>query len=245
MELSGISVAPKIDYWDWLPPTETPQIDLYLTIHFNEQWEPLKEGRIKFGLRGGELRLRLMGAEIPIESRHLGGSVELLLPRNQEPQREEIAPTNNYTPNSALIGGRIGEVLSLEEGVRIPPLRTNKIFEAEPDKNHPFQGNICHITKKVSEANPTWIFEEEIGKPVLKGFLHKVKLATLNVTAFPCRIQATFEVSGRDICLTDAEGLWQSDISRNKRAVLEQLTIRRVLEPKFKPYLSRVQLRYE
>lgn len=245
MELSGISVAPKTDYWDWLPATETPQIDLYLTIHFNEQWEPLKEGRIKFGLRGGELRLRLVGAEIPIESRHLGGSVELLLPRNQEPQKEEIAQTNNYTPNSALTRGRIGEVLSLEEGVRIPSLPTNKIFEEESEKNEPFQGNICHITKKVSEANPTWIFEEEIGKPVLKGFLHKVKLATLNVTAFPCRIQATFEVSGRDICLTDAEGLWPSDISRNKRAVLEQLTIRRVLEPKFKPYLSRVVLLYE
>jgi hypothetical protein len=245
MELSGISVAPKIDYWDWLPATETPQIDLYLTIHFNEQWEPLKEGRIKFGLRGGELRLRLVGAEIPIESRHLGGSVELLLPINQEQQREEIAQTNNYTPNSPLTRGKISEVLSKREGVRIAPFSTQENFEELSEKNHPFQGNICHITKKVSEANPTWIFEEEIGKPVLKGFLHKVKLATLNVTAFPCRIQATFEVSGRDICLTDAEGLWQSDISRNKRAVLEQLTIRRVLEPKFKPYLSRVLLLYE
>ncbi|HBE20318.1 MAG TPA: hypothetical protein DEG17_23660 [Cyanobacteria bacterium UBA11149] len=245
IQLAGIPVPPKIDYWDWLPPRETPQIDLYLSIHFNEQWEPLHQGRIKFGLRGGELRLRLVGGEIPIESRYLGGCVELLLPRKEEPHQERIDQTNNYTSNSTLTRRIVGAAFPKSEGSRMDALETQKIFVGESDKDRPFHGNICHITKKVSEPNPTWIFEEEIGKPVLKGFLDKVKLATLNVTAFPCRIQATFEVSGRDICITDAEGLWQSDMSRNKMAVLEQLTIKRLLEPKFKPYLSRVMLRYE
>jgi hypothetical protein len=84
-----------------------------------------------------------------------------------------------------------------------------------------------------------------MGEPVLKGFLKRAKLATLNAIALPCRIEATFEVSKRDVCLTDAEGLWSPDISRNKRAVLDRLIVQRLLEPKFKPYLSRAELQYD
>jgi hypothetical protein len=84
-----------------------------------------------------------------------------------------------------------------------------------------------------------------MGEPVLKGLLEKAKLATVNVIALPCHVQATFEVSKRDVCLTDAEGLWPPDLTRNKRAVLDRLIVQRLLEPKFKPYLSRAELRYD
>jgi hypothetical protein len=97
----------------------------------------------------------------------------------------------------------------------------------------------------VTEENPVWIFEEEMGEPVLKGGLNQVKLGTLNILTLPCRVEATFEVSKRDVCLTDAEGLWSPDISRNKRAVLDRLIIQRLLEPKLKPYLSRAELHYD
>jgi hypothetical protein len=39
-------------------------LDLYLTIQFNEQWKSLLNGRIKFGLKGGELKLKLENGEI-------------------------------------------------------------------------------------------------------------------------------------------------------------------------------------
>ncbi len=39
--------------------TETEEIELYLNINFNEQWESLLGGRVKFGLKGGELKLNL------------------------------------------------------------------------------------------------------------------------------------------------------------------------------------------
>jgi len=35
------------------------KIDLYLTLKFSEQWENLLEGRVKIGLKGGELKLHL------------------------------------------------------------------------------------------------------------------------------------------------------------------------------------------
>ncbi len=56
--------------------TDTEQFDLYLTVNFNEQWEPILDGRVKFGLKGGELRLRLENGKISLSEsdRDLGDS---------------------------------------------------------------------------------------------------------------------------------------------------------------------------
>ncbi|QSJ18245.1 hypothetical protein JYQ62_05345 [Nostoc sp. UHCC 0702] len=57
---------------------QSGQIELPVTIRFNEQWEPLLNGRVKFGLKGGELKLKLENGEILDNSNHLIGSVELV-----------------------------------------------------------------------------------------------------------------------------------------------------------------------
>lgn len=108
-----------------------------------------------------------------------------------------------------------------------------------------FQFLACQVTTKGSEENPAWVFAVETGQLVLKGLLKQKLLGTLNVKARPCYVEATFEVSKRDIYITDAEGLWPPNISRNKLAVLERIIVLRLLESKFQPYVSRVELRYE
>lgn len=116
-----------------------------------------------------------------------------------------------------------------------------------------FQFTAYQVTTKGSEENPAWVFEVETGepdlkgllKPDLKGLLKNASLGTLNVTAKPCRVEATFEVSKRDVYLSDAEGLWPQNISRNKKAVLERMIALRLLESKLKPYLSQAQLQYD
>ena len=230
MTLTGIPVQPEHpDYLEFLQPWRSPQIDLYLTLKFNQQWESLPQGRIQFGLKGGALRLRVEGGEIPYESRIMG-SLELVLPR-----------VETDFPANRLIGDRIsGE---FEASTLDPPgnsVTENPLPTAQTDSH-----SICHVTTKVTEENPAWIFEEERGQPILKGSLNQVKLGTLRVSALPCRVDATFEVSRRDICLTHVEGLWSPTISRNKRAVLDRLIIQQLLERKFKPYLSRVELHYD
>ncbi len=240
IKLEGIPVQPENqDYLDfWSTSTQTEQIDLHLSVKFSEQWLPLRQGRVKFGLKGGELRLKLKNGEIPYESRELTGSFELSLIR--ERQKPEANRELKGTPP-------IARAIAPPS---MPPLNGKTKGQANPGteqrlgKNTP-SASVCQITTKVSEENPVWIFEEERGKPVLNGVLKKAKLATLNVTALPCSVEATFEVSKRDICLTDAEGLWPSNISRNKRAVLDRLIIQRLLDPKFKPYLSRAELLYD
>lgn len=227
IKLEGIPVQSEHEYQDvvW-DSTQTPQIDLHLTIKFNEQWEPLKGGRIKFGLKGGELRLKLENSEIPYEARHLVGAIELVGQDQQELQenfdKKHLASRRAF--NFTINGNQPKELKS--------PLIQQPV-------------SFCHVTTKVSEENPAWVFEAEISKQVLKGSLHQAKLATLNITALPCRVEATFEISKLDLCLTDAAGLWHPDISRNKKAVLERLIIQRLLEPKFKPYLSKAELHYD
>ncbi|MEZ2317848.1 MAG: hypothetical protein ACBR15_02450 [Microcoleus sp.] len=56
---------------------KSEQIDLPITIEFNEQWESLSRGRVKFGLKGGTLRLNLENAQIPDKLRNLTGLKEL------------------------------------------------------------------------------------------------------------------------------------------------------------------------
>ncbi|MCA1994798.1 MAG: hypothetical protein LDL41_22535 [Coleofasciculus sp. S288] len=238
IKLEGIPVqqenSDRFEFWHL--STQTHQIDLHLTIHFNEQWESLKQGRVKFGLKGGELRLKLEHCELPFESRELAGSFALGI----QTERQEPEASKKTTG----IEGGIRTTTSALDGSK-----TKTLFNGNPktdfNKTEAFQVSVCHVTPKVSEENPAWIFEEERGDPVLKGVLRQETLGTLNAIDLPCRVEATFEVSQRDVCLTDAEGLWPPDISRNKRAVLARLIIQRLLAPKFKPYLSRAELHYD
>jgi hypothetical protein len=93
MELEGIIV-------------EYDQIDLPITIEFNEQWETIELNeqwkwllgkRFKFGLKGGTLRLKLENAQIPEKLRNLTGLKEL-----KERQANENFPSIcEATPNGS------------------------------------------------------------------------------------------------------------------------------------------------
>lgn len=203
--------------------------ELYLTINFNEQWEPLIGGRIKFGLKGGELRLRLENSRSPHKLRKLTGRLQdaLQIERNEKEGTERQGGAE-----ASLAENRVGAKINL--GGKESGERTDK-----------FEFTACQVTTKGTETNPVWSFEERAGEGVLKGLLSEQKLATLNGTAKQCYVEATFEVSNRDVHLTDAEGLWPQDISRNKLAVLYEVLARFLLNNKLKPYLSRAELRYD
>ncbi|WP_293363473.1 pentapeptide repeat-containing protein [Microcoleus sp. CAWBG52] len=69
MQLEAIPVPSVAD--------QTQQLDIHLSLNFNEHWEPLLGGRVKFGLQGGTLKLNLENCEIPVASRQLVGDFEL------------------------------------------------------------------------------------------------------------------------------------------------------------------------
>lgn len=221
MQLEGIPVQSG--------STDTEQLELYLTINFNEQWEPLLGGRMKFGLKGGEVRLKLENAQMPLAARELNGSFNLSVQEERQ-QQEGSANQSNVEASLGESKSGVQEKLGTEKTTG----RTNQS-----------QLSSCQVSTKGSEVDPAWVFEGKTGKSVLKGLLKKAKLGIVDVTRKPCSIEATFEVSAQDVFMTDAEGLWHHDISPNKHAVLERKLILFLLETKLKPYLSWVQLRYE
>lgn len=190
------------------------QIKLYLTIQFKEQRELLVGGHIKFGLKGGKLRVKLKNAAIPATSNQLGRSYELAVQKKKPlasiPQQSEIQAN-----------------ISTDE------------------TSEPPQFISCKVAVRGTATRPVWVFEVDKGGSVLKGVLKNTALATLDITEKPCYIEATFEVAPKDIYLSEAEGLWPKNISKKKSAVIERAIIRRFLDLKLSPYLSRQTMRYD
>ena len=210
-------------------PVQPGQIDLYLTINFNEQCEPLVGGSVRFGLTGGELKLRLENGSIPYEFRELSGSLKL------SPHQKGQDPQDNQAQN-------IVESSVIQSQDNISQKRGTELTE---DKTNPPQLVGFQVTTKGSQQIPAWVFEVETGEPILKGSINNVKLATLKAITLPCYIEATFEVSLQDVYLTQTQGLWSPNISRNQLAVLERGIAQLLLKRKLKPYLSRQQIRYD
>jgi hypothetical protein len=208
------------------------QIELYVTLNFNEQWEELPAGRIKFGIRAGELRLTLENGRIPYKNREWNDTFNLSILK--ERQTREAEKKKGSGKASAASGG--------EFKFKVETKASSENTEETTDK---FQFSVAQVTTKGPEEEPGWVFEEKTGEQVLKGTISNQKLAAVAVNGEPCTIKATFEVSERDIYVSGGEGLWPSDISRNEKAVIERLIILNLLKSKIKPYISRQELQYE
>lgn len=52
--------------------SEKEQFELYLTLNFNQQWENLLDGKVKFALRGGQLSLNVKNGVITTHGQDIG-----------------------------------------------------------------------------------------------------------------------------------------------------------------------------
>lgn len=207
----------------------TDRIRLYLNLKFNEQEEQLPNGRLKFGLRGGKLTLKLENGRISPASPILNGSFALSGqpdPQNQENNDSQTRITVSFYEKKPGVKGSLG---------------TQKIAEKTQQGELP----ISQVSDRDEKNNPTWVFVIENDNSILKGLFKRALLGTLNVTAKPCRVEAIFYVSPHDIKITDTAGLLPDGISKKKRVVIERAIARRLLKQKMNPYLSRQELRYD
>jgi hypothetical protein len=203
------------------------QINLHLTIQFNEQQEQLLEGRIKFGLKGGKLSVKLKNGKISLSSNHLSGSYKLAIQQERQQEKSE-----NQSVDTSLSEGKL-------EG------KTNPTPKNTTGRTDNIQFTTCQVTLKGSEEIPVWVIGVESTESVLKGLLKNALLATINVKAKPCYVEAIFHVLPQDVCLSEAEGIWPQNISKKRRLIIERAIVRHFFKRKLMPYLSRQQLRYD
>ncbi|HEY9821011.1 MAG TPA: hypothetical protein V6D35_09580 [Candidatus Sericytochromatia bacterium] len=228
MKLEGILVQPEAQNKNNLKAESSPteHIKLLLTLQFREQRELLVDGHIKFGLKGGELRLKLKNAHVPLASSELEPSFKLSVQKKKQDKEATESPIDVEAES--------------QPGVKADP-NTNKTT----GRTDPFPFISCQVAQMGSKENPVWVFGVDKDELVLRGLLKNALLTNLNVTAKPCSVEATFQVLPRDVYLTQAEGLWPKNMSKKKIVVIERAIARRFLERKLKPYLSRQILRYD
>lgn len=234
MKLEGIVIEPeKPGIFNLkLKSAATEQIKLLLNLRFNEHWEQSLGGRFKFGLKGGELSLKLKNCTISLPSGALGKSFKLAAQTLPNDKKQQQAKANQDALEEAL-----PEIKSGDQG---------KISQSETAKKTDNSQLIsCQITTKGSEENLAWVFVLKTEEPILQGIIKNVILATINVTAKPCRVEAVFSVSAQDVYITESEGLWSENISKKRRIVIQRAIVHRLLKRKLKPYLSRQEMRYD
>jgi hypothetical protein len=233
LEISGEPVASESKGpFSLFKKSEPEAFSLSVRINFNEQWLVFSFGRVKFGLRGGELRLKLENGQMPSELRN--EALKKILARELEIERQ--------------LGGEQESKFQLE-GTVTPDLskaslkgvREQRRKESQGDK---FQLKIAQISHKGANNQPVWVFENRTGEPVLIGELAD-SLGKMLIAGVPWSVEATFTHEMRQVVITGLENLFKDDISGHKLNVFELAVAKLFLKHKTQPYLSRQVLRYE
>ena len=233
LEISGEPVASESKGpFSLFKKSEPEAFSLSVRINFNQQWLVFSFGRVKFGLRGGELRLKLENGQMPSELRN--EALKKILARELEIERQ--------------LGGE-QESKSQLEGSITPDLpkaslkgvREQRQKESQGDK---FQLKIAQISHKGANNQPVWVFENRTGEPVLIGELAD-SLGKMLIAGVPWSVEATFTHEMRQVVITGLENLFKDDISGHKLNVFELAVAKLFLKHKTQPYLSRQVLRYE
>jgi hypothetical protein len=208
-------------------PQMTPmQVDLVFNINFGEHQEPLERGHVRFGLKRGELKVTLTNGEVPLKNIKLNDVFETVVEKEVDVEK-----------------GRESQAVG-NLGINLGASGTSKESNKTTDKIK-YKEYQVRATGNLTE--PIWIFEVKTDKEILQGLLQNAPLATIDVTAKPCKLVVTFNVTRPEhICITDGAYLGANSITKKKTAIIERGIIHRLLEGRIKekPYLSQVELTY-
>ncbi|MEO0986505.1 MAG: hypothetical protein AAFY20_13255 [Cyanobacteria bacterium J06639_14] len=202
------------------------EVSLHLTLNFNEQWEEVPLGKVKFGLRGGDLRLFLTNGRAPYKLRSMASKLDLTFVK-------EVTLLNNIEVSSG------GDASFSSEGVTAQVSTSGKRLLGKTETS---EIKTCQVSSKGSLEEPAWTFRlKSLDNETLIGLIDR-HLCYMEILGFPSKLEAIFQVSRRDVWITDTEGIWPQNISSNKRAILERELLFYLIGSRFQPYLSRVTL---
>lgn len=238
LEISGEVVAPESKgFWPSPKKSEPDAIDLFVRINFNEQWITFSFGRVKFGLLGGELRLKLENGKMPSELRNK--DLKKVLEREYAIERQ----VGGEQERKSQVKGSLAPDLSK---AGLEAVGEDRRKDSRSDK---FQLKIAQISHKGADDQPVWVFENKTREPVLIGELAD-SLGKMLIEGIPCSIEAIFTPEMRQVIVTGLENLLGDDIGDRKLSILQlslfELGVAKLfLKYKTQPYLSRQVLRYE
>ena len=233
LEISGEVVAP-VSFLLSRKKSEPEAINLFVRINFNEQWIDFNFGRVKFGLRGGELRLKLENGKMPSELRNQ--DLKKSLEREYAIERQ----VGGEQERKSQVKGSLAPDLSK---AGLEAVGEDRRKDSRSDK---FQLKIAQISHKGADDQPVWVFENKTGEPVLIGELaDSLGKMLIEDKKKSWVIEAKFTTEMRQVVHTGLENLFKDDISGSKLKAFELVFAKKFLKNKTQPYLSRQVLRYE
>jgi hypothetical protein len=202
---------------------QTRESELQLTIRFGEQAILLPGKKsVTFGLRRGELKLKISQGLIPLEKMGLATLFQTKI--SIEKQRQE---------------GRTREAnIMKDSGLKLSD------SSSTTDK---VQETLSQVRTRGTETDPVWVFEEQI-QDCLSGSLVLERLGTVVIEGDNCIVIATFEVAHQsDIIFIEMDELLPQGILKvlspnNQRMICREFFIRCIL-PKLLQPLSQVEHR--
>ena len=221
--LFELSTRPKIikNFLGW--PSHIHH-EIFLNINFGEETLKVLGGTVSFGLRQGLLRLKLKGATLPLKNLRLTSQFELVF------NREVTIENSNESELSATLSTKPSLVAKMK--------KTDKVSTKINDQ-------ISSIKNGGTEEDRTWIFQTPNSKLILEGLLQEQIIGIFDKIDEPISIEATFETKNENVRLTRASGFWDSNIGKNKSAVIERELFLLYIKPKLQPYLSKMELSYD
>lgn len=228
---------------------ENSKIELCLNILFGEQELEFPQsntspddllGKVKFGIKGGRLKLKHEGCLISYKDvKHIKAIEPFLEEESQSETGGEIKGGLEVSPSGIKFSFNPGIVH--KTGTKVKKKKYRLWLE--------------HF----SEKSLIWCFAEPVNF-FLQGSLQeedKKFVTSVQLTELPCNIEATFEVQLADIFLTGGEVYWsipsskfylklQNIDDRNKLAMIETLFVHKVLDRilMLPLYLSHQELKY-
>ena len=232
LEISGEVVTTKGRFPN-RNKSEPDVIELFVMINFNEQWVDFSFGRVKFGLSGGELRLKLENGKMPYKSR--SEALKKLLEKEVSVERQ--------------LGGEQERKSQVEGSLPVDLSKANLKGVGEErqkdSRSDKFQLKMAQISHKGADDQPVWVFENKTGEPVLIGELAD-SLGRMLIKGIPWEVEATFTPEMRQVVITGLENLFKDDIFGRKLKAFELGFAKLFLKhKKTQPYLTRQVLRYE
>lgn len=200
---------------------------LYLTASFYEQEELILGGRVKFGLKRGELILSFENAQMKVKDRMLGAPLEVTLQREitRESSSEFQGGGSFSTSDKGILPGAS---LSTKTGEKIAEKETSITYRVFTTGN---------------PESPSWNFVEVSRDNPLKGVLRDTQLGILTIRqrgVWLARVRFVFSIE--DIYIKGSGGFWAEDIARNKMAVIERFIVKHLLQSKLHSPMSHGEL---
>ena len=152
LEISGEPVAPESKgIFPSRKKSEPEALDLFVRINFNEQWVDFSFGRVKFGLQGGELRLKLENGKMPSALRNK--NLKKLLERELSVERQ----SGGDQERKSQVKGSLAPDLS-KAGLEGMGEERQKYSSADK-----FQLKIAQISHKGADDQPVLVFKNKTG----------------------------------------------------------------------------------